>query len=197
MEGGSNGRTAAAMEGAAVQTDQAKGEGEEDAAEELMATISAHTVATLLRDPATRGSAIDTLEARPSSSYDEPLARAAIVGLTQLAAMEEDPTQYQRIGWLRGRLVAESANAATMWGIAWKDGRMEEDLGSKTNALCQTFGKAPEQLEREDALTYAAANAMDSPGWRRGIAAATTACWSSNPAAKYLATLDRVEPAIV
>ena len=88
----------------------------------------------LLADPAMRAGTVAALEAH-SGAHDEPLALAAIVGLSELMALdasEVNAALFQRLGWLRARLVADAADGPAMWGAAWTDGRFEAIYGSSS-----------------------------------------------------------------
>lgn len=140
--------------------------------------LTADTIAALLADSATRINTIDKLEAH-SGAHDESLALAAIVQLSELMALDQsevEPPLFRRIGWLRGRLVAESADPAVMYGAAERfGGLMEKVLGSTTNALGRLTRKVPEEIAQEDVLTCAAVAAIVPPACPHGITPMHTA----------------------
>lgn len=132
--------------------------------------LTADTVAALLVSPETRIGTIEALEAH-IGAHDEQLALVAIATLSELMALDVvdvEPALFQRIGWLRGRMVTEAADAPAMWASACKDGRFEAIFGSTVNVLAQIVGKAPETLGQDDALSWACALAMDGPAYRHG-----------------------------
>ena len=143
-----------------------------------MASPTAGTVAARLADQSARVATLAALEDH-SGAHPEPLALAAVAGLSELMALDASEVAaelFQRIGWLRARLVVEAADPAEMFGAAWSGGRLEAMMESTTSALGLVFAKAPEELDARDTLVYACALAMDPPaqvrGWTRAFAAA-------------------------
>jgi hypothetical protein len=144
-----------------------------------MADLAASTVGPLLRDRETRAAALDALDA-----HAVPIERSVTLGaapalgeLLALDVAEVGPAEFDRIGLLLGRLVAEASDdAASVYGAMWGEGRLLAFWRSEGNAVAQALRKPAEQLTREDALHLACAVALDPQtgvrGWTKPIAAA-------------------------
>ena len=145
------------------------------------ASLAADTVAALLLDPVTRVDTIDALEMHNSGTpHDEPLALAAIVALSELMTLDASECGlqlFQRAGSLRGRLVAEATDQARMWATAQRDGRMEAIASSSANVLAQIVAKAPDDLDQQDAMSFACFFSMEQAGMSHGL---TRACVESH-----------------
>ena len=123
-----------------------------------MAALAADTVGPLLRDRETRAAALDALDAHAA-----PIARSVSLGaapalgeLLALDVAEVGPTEFDRIGLLLGRLVAEeSEDPASVLGAALGEGRLKVLWRSEGNAVAQALRKPAEELTREDALHLA------------------------------------------
>ncbi len=147
--------------------------------QQAMASSTADTVATLLREPETRADTVDALEAH-IGAHEEALALAAMAELSDLMTLgvsEVDASMFQRIGWLRGRLVAEAADQPAMYAAAMGNGRAEAIMNSSVNVnvIAQVAGKAADELSCEDVLSYACVLAVDPPALARG----TSAPWNA------------------
>jgi hypothetical protein len=144
-----------------------------------MAALAAGTVGSLLRDRETRAAALDALEAHAVPiERSVSLGAAPVLGeLLTLDVAEVGPADFDRIGLLLGRLVAEASDdPASVYGAAWGEGRMLALWRSEGNALAQALRKPAEELTREDALHFACSTA-DAPqaygcGMTKPIAAA-------------------------
>ena len=124
--------------------------------------LSPDTVAALLADPATRSAALDALEAH-SGAHDEALALAAGPALTDVMLLDADQVGhelFQRTGLLRARLVSD---AAAPWGMYYgttlnggsDGGRWKAQFTAPDNVIARAVAKAPEEIDEQDALSYA------------------------------------------
>jgi hypothetical protein len=148
-----------------------------------MAALSADTVGPLLRGRETRAAALDALDA-----HAVPIERSVSLGaapalgeLLALDAAEVGPVEFDRIGLLLARLVAEASDdPASVFGALWGDqGRLLAFWRSEGNAVARALRKPAEELTREDALHFACSMAVDSQasvrGWTEPIAATGSA----------------------
>ena len=65
---------------------------------------------------------------------------------------------FQRLGVLRARLVADAADPWAMLGSALNggsDGRWKAQFTAPDNVIARLFAKAPEEIDEQDALSYA------------------------------------------
>ena len=128
-----------------------------------MAALAADTVGSLLRDRETRAAALGALEAHAVPiERSVSLGAAPVLGeLLALDVAEVGPADFDRIGLLLGRLVAEASDdPASVFGAAWGEGRMLALWRSEGNAVAQALRKPAEELTREDALHIACAEAL-------------------------------------
>ena len=128
-----------------------------------MAALAADTVGSLLRDRETRAAALDALDAHAVPiERSVSLGAAPVLGeLLALDVTEVGPADFDRIGLLLGRLVAEALDdLASVYGAAQGEGRLLAFWRSEGNALAQTLRKPAEELTREDALHIACAEAL-------------------------------------
>ena len=151
-----------------------------------MAALSADTVGPLLRDRETRAAALDALDA-----HAVPIERAVSLGaapalgeLLALDAAEVGPAEFDRIGLLLARLVAEASDdPASVFGAAMGEGRWLAFWRSEGNAVAQALRKPAEELTREDALHLARVDAQ----WPHVIVRGATKPFA---AAGYSSTLE-------
>jgi glycine/D-amino acid oxidase-like deaminating enzyme len=137
-----------------------------------MADLAASTVGPLLRDRETRAAALDALDA-----HAVPIERSVSLGaapalgeLLALDATEVVPAEFDRVGLLLARLVAEASDdPASVYGAAWGEGRLLAFYRSEGNAVAQALRKPAEELTREDALHLACAAALDPQAYVRGL----------------------------
>ena len=137
-----------------------------------MAALSADTVGSLLRGRETRAAALDALDA-----HAVPIERSVSLGaapalgeLVALDAAEVGPAEFDRIGLLLARLVAEASDdPASVYGAAWGEGRFLACLCSEGNALAQALRKPAGELTREDALHGACCDALWAQASVRGF----------------------------
>ena len=123
--------------------------------------LSPDTVAALIADPATRSAALDALEAH-SGAHDEALALAAGPALTDVMLLDADQVGhelFQRVGLLRARLVDEAADSHAVFGSALNGGsdggRWKAQFTAPDNVIARAVAKAPEEIDEQDALSYA------------------------------------------
>jgi hypothetical protein len=136
-----------------------------------MAALAADTVGPLLRDRETRAAALDALDA-----HAVPIERSVSLGaapalgeLLALDAAEVGPAEFDRIGLLLARLVAEASDdPASVYGAAWGEGRWVAFWRSEGNAVARALRKPAEELTREDALHLACADAFWAQASVRG-----------------------------
>jgi hypothetical protein len=136
-----------------------------------MADLAASTVGPLLRDRETRAAALDALDA-----HAVPIERSVTLGaapalgeLLALDVAEVGPAEFDRIGLLLGRLVAEASDdAASVYGAMWGEGRLLAFYRSEGNVGAQALRKPAEELTREDALHLACADAYFPQSCVRG-----------------------------
>ena len=127
-----------------------------------MAALAAGTVGPLLRDRETRAAALDALDAHAVPiERSVSLGAAPVLGeLLALDVAEVGPAEFDRIGLLLARLVAEASDdPAPVFGAALGEGRLLAFYRSEGNALALTLRKPAEELTREDALHHACAGA--------------------------------------
>ena len=136
-----------------------------------MAALAADTVGPLLRDRETRAAALDALDAH-AVPIERSVSLGAAPALGELLALdvaEVGPAEFDRIGLLLARLVAEASDdPASVFGAAWGEGRWLAFHRSEGNAVAQALRKPAEELTREDALHVACSNAYSVQAWVRG-----------------------------
>ena len=137
-----------------------------------MAALSADTVGPLLRDRETRAAALDALDAH-AVPIERSVSLGAAPALGELLALdvaEVGPAEFDRIGLLLGRLMAEASDdPASVYGAAWGEGRLLAYLRSEGNAEAQALRKPAEELTREDALHLACSEALLPQANVRGL----------------------------
>ena len=157
-----------------------------------MAVLSADAVAQLLADPATRVETLGALE-QHQGVHDKPLALAAASALTNLVllpAAEVPDAVLRRAGLLRGRLMTETDDVASMCAAMHGNGRMAIELRDAENAASSAVSKPATALTRDDAYTCACVNAYLAPsmstGWTAPAAAYGMASESDDGTAEYV-----------
>jgi hypothetical protein len=137
-----------------------------------MAALAAGAVGPLLRDRETRDAALDALEAH-AVPIERSVSLGAAPALGELLALdvaEVGPAEFDRIGLLLARLVAEASDdPASVFGAALGEGRLLAFYRSEGNAVAQALRKPAEELTREDALHLACSNAYFAQAWVRGL----------------------------
>jgi hypothetical protein len=139
-----------------------------------MAALTADTVGSLLRDRETRAAALDALDAH-AVPIERSVSLGAAPALGELLALdtaEVGPPEFDRVGLLLGRLVAEASDdPASVLGAAWGEGRVKAFSLSRSegNALAQALRKPAEELTRKDALHVACADASWPHASVRGL----------------------------
>ena len=138
----------------------------------IMAALSADTVGPLLRDRETRAAALDALDAH-AVPIERSVSLGAAPALGELLALdmaEVGPAEFDRIGLLVARMVAEASDdPASVFGAAWGEGRILAFCRSEGNAVAQALRKPAEELTREDALHLACADALWTQAYVRGL----------------------------
>ena len=142
-------------------------------------SLSPATVATLLADPATRGQTLDGLE-----QHDGPHAAAlalrtaqALTDVMCLDAAEVPHALYQRVGLLRGRLMIEAVDPVAVYGAVCGGGRVAKEMTAPSVGFGGLLQKTAEQLDLDDARSFACGFAVISNlgcsySWTRTFAAA-------------------------
>ena len=138
-----------------------------------MADLAADTVASLLRDTATRTATLEALEQHEGTPIGRAVALAAAPALFEalaLDATEVGRDDFDRIGLLLARLAAEASDdPSAVYGSALGEGRLAAYYRSKGSVLAQAVGKPASELTRADARSFACAWAYRAPSWVRGI----------------------------
>jgi hypothetical protein len=137
-----------------------------------MAALAAGTVGSLLRDRETRAAALGALEAHAVPiERSVSLGAAPVLGeLLALDVAEVGPADFDRIGLLLARLVAEASDdPASVLGAAMGEGRFLAFFRSEGNASAQASRKPAEELTREDALHHACFSAFWTQAYVRGL----------------------------
>eukprot|EP01047_Picozoa_sp_COSAG01_P090109 COSAG01_NODE_22032_length_875_cov_0.612113_1_plen_175_part_10 len=117
------------------------------------ALITTDTVATLLRDAGTRSDTLDTLEVH-GTLIERALSLAVaptLVDLLTANACEVDQEQFDRIGLLLERLLAEAQDDPAVYGAAFGGGRTAALWGSEYNVAARALRKPAEELTAADA----------------------------------------------
>ena len=137
-----------------------------------MANLAADTVASLLRDGATRTATLETLEQQDGAPIDRAVALAAAPALYEALAMDATEVGrdiFDRIGLLLARLAAEASDdPSAVCGGALGEGRLAAYYRSKGSVLAQAVGKPASELTRADARSFACAAAFIAPSLVRG-----------------------------
>ena len=138
-----------------------------------MADLTADTVASLLRDGATRTATLEALEQQEGAPIDRAVALAAAPALYEALAMDATEVgrdDFDRIGLLRARLAAEASDdPSAVYGGALGEGRLAAYYRSKGSVLAQAVGKPASELTRADARSFACAWAYLPPSFVRGV----------------------------
>ena len=138
-----------------------------------MAALAADTVASLLRDGATRTATLDAFEQHEGTPIDRVVALAAAPALYDVLAMDATEVgrdDFDRAGLALARLAAEASDdSSAVYGAAIGEGRLAALYRSKSSVLAQAVGKpAASELTRADARSFACAGALDPPAFVRG-----------------------------
>ena len=146
-----------------------------------MAALAADTVASLLRDGATRTATLEAFEQHEGAPIDRAVALAAAPALGDVLAMDATEVgheDFDRAGLVLARLAAEASDdPSAVYGAAFGEGRYAAHLRSKGSVLAQAVGKrAASELTLADARSFACAAAFYQPallrGWTKPVAAA-------------------------
>ena len=131
-----------------------------------MAAIAPKTANDLLHGAETREAALAALEAR-EGAHEPALAAAAAGALTELMTVDAEEVgheTFRRVALLRARLLSEaSADPAPVFGAMLSEGRAAAYWGAEANVVSRTLRKAPDELDRDDALSYACSVAIEPP----------------------------------
>jgi|EP01046_Picozoa_sp_COSAG06_P049176 hypothetical protein len=137
-----------------------------------MAALSADTVGSLLRGRETRAAALDALDAH-AVPIERSVSLGAAPALGELLALdtaEVGPAEFDRIGLLQARLMAEAPDdPASVYGAVWGEGRLLAYWRSERNAVARALRKPAEELTRADALHLACSEALVSQAYVRGL----------------------------
>ena len=139
-----------------------------------MADLAADTVASLLRDGATRTATLEALEQHEGTPIGRAVALAAAPALFEalaLDATEVGRDAFDRIGLLLARLAAEASDdPSAVYGAALGEGRLAAYYRSKGSVLAQAVGKpAASELTLADARSFACAVAYVPPSHVKGL----------------------------
>ena len=138
--------------------------------------LAAGTVAGALADPATRSAALDALEAH-GGPHGAALALAAAPALTDVMCLDAAAVPhalYQRVGLLRGRLYIEADDPVAVYGAIYREGRYAKEVTAPSVGIGRLVEKTAEQLDLDDARSYACGEALvsnlkDAHGWTRTL----------------------------
>ena len=139
-----------------------------------MAALAADTVASLLRDGATRTATLEAFEQHEGAPIDRAVALAAAPALYDVLAMDATEVgreDFDRAGLVLARLVAEASDdPSAVYGAALGEGRRYVAyLRSTGSVLAQAVGKrAASELTLADARSFACASAFETPALLRG-----------------------------
>ena len=138
-----------------------------------MPDLTADTVASLLRDGATRTATLEALEQQEGAPINRAVALAAAPALYEALAMdaaEVGREDFDRIGLLLARLAAEASDdPSAVYGSALGEGRLAAYYRSKGSVLAQAAGKRASEVTRADARSFACAVAYLSPSSVKGL----------------------------
>ena len=139
-----------------------------------MAALAADTVASLLRDGATRTATLEAFERHEGAPIDRAVALAAAPALYDVLAMdatEVGRVDFDRAGLVLARLAAEASDdPSAVYGAAIGEGRCAAHYRSKGSVLAQAVGKrAASELTLADARSFACAAALSPPAFVRGF----------------------------
>ena len=138
-----------------------------------MAALAADSVASLLRDGATRTATLEAFEQHEGAPIDRAVALAAAPALYDVLAMDATEVgrdDFDRTGLVLARLAAEASDdPSAVYGAAVGEGRLAAYYRSKGSVLAQAVGKpAASELTLADARSFACAGAIEPPAWVRG-----------------------------
>ncbi len=143
------------------------------------AALAPNTVASLLRDSATRAATLEAIEMHEEAPIDCALSLAAAPALYELLAADSTHVgrdDFDRIGLMLGRLVAEgSDDPSAVHGAALSEGRYVAYCRSNGSVVGQALGKAASELTLADARSLACALSYFSPSFVRGVTKPVTA----------------------
>ena len=138
-----------------------------------MPDLTADTVASLLRDGATRTATLEALEQHEGTPIGRAVALAAAPALFEalaLDATEVSRDTFDHIGLLLARLAAEASDdPSAVYGGALGEGRLAAYYRSKGSVLAQAVGKPASELTRADARSFACGTAYLLPSWVKGV----------------------------
>lgn len=138
-----------------------------------MADLAADTVASLLRDGATRTATLEALEQHEGTPIGRAVALAAAPALFEalaLDATEVGRDVFDRIGLLLARLAAEASDdPSAVYGAALGEGRYAACCRSKGSVLAQAVGKPASELTPADARSFACASAYWPQSFVKGL----------------------------
>ena len=138
-----------------------------------MADLAADTVASLLRDGATRTATLEALEQQEGAPIDPAVALAAAPALFEALAMDATEVgrdDFDRIGLLLARLAAEASDdPSAVYSAALGEGRYAACYRSKGSVLAQAVGKPASALTCADARSFACAGSIFPPAFVRGV----------------------------
>jgi hypothetical protein len=97
-----------------------------------------------------------------------------------LDAAEAGHALFQRVGLLQARLIAEAEDPAAIWGAGYSDGRYAKELTARS-VFGALHGKTAEQLDLDDALSYACAGLIMVGFGPCGVTRAVTAAGYTVP----------------
>ena len=138
-----------------------------------MPELTADTVASLLRDGATRTATLEALEQHEGTPIGRAVALAATPALFEALALdanEVDRDAFDRIGLLLARLVAEASDdPSILYGAAIGEGRCAAWYRSKGSVLAEALGKPASEVTRADARSFACLAAYWPPSFVKGL----------------------------
>ena len=137
-----------------------------------MPDLAADTVASLLRDGATRTATLEALEQHEGTPIGRAVALAAAPALFEALALEATEVgrdTFDRVGLLLARLVAEASDdPSAVHGAALGEGRCAAYYRSKGSVLAQAVGQRASEVTRADAWSFACASAYIPPSFVKG-----------------------------
>ena len=138
-----------------------------------MDALAADSVASLLRDGATRTATLEAFEQHEGTPIDREVALAAAPALYDVLAMDATEVgreDFDRAGLVLARLAAEASDdPSAVYGAAMGEGRYVAHYRSKGSVLAQAVGKrAASELTLADARSFACAAAFIPPALVRG-----------------------------
>ena len=138
-----------------------------------MADLAADTVASLLRDGATRTATLEALEQHEGTPIGRAVALAAAPALFEALALDSTEVgrdTFDRIGLVLARLAAEASDdPSAVYSAALGEGRYAASYRSKGSVLAQAVGKRASEVTRADARSFACAAAYIPPSFVKGL----------------------------